>query len=147
MEQNERATKSSEAMWSHDAASKWLGMQIVDVSEGQAQLDLLVAPHHCNGLGICHGGITFALADSAFAFACNSRNQVAVAQHNTITYVAPAKIGDQLKALAQEVSLSGRSGVYDVRVTSQTGQTIAEFRGLSRIIRGQHFEENPAEDA
>ncbi len=136
-----RATKSAAAMWASDAASKWLGMQIVSVTEGGAELTLTVAPHHANGHGICHGGITFALADSAFAFACNSRNQSTVAQINTITYLAPARIGDTLTARAREISLTGRSGIYDVTVTSQIGTVIAEFRGHSRTIAGQHFVE------
>jgi len=136
-----RATRSAAAMWASDAASKWLGMQIISVTEGSAELTLTVAPHHANGHGICHGGITFALADSAFAFACNSRNQSTVAQINTITYLAPARVGDTLTARAREISLTGRNGIYDVTVTSQTGTVIAEFRGHSRTIAGQHFDE------
>ena len=136
-----RASRAARAMWEGDEASKWLGMKIISVTEGCAELSLTVERHHANGHGICHGGITFALADSAFAFACNSRNQSSVAQINTITYLAPAHVGDTLTAHAREVSLSGRSGIYDVTVTSQAGTKIAEFRGHSRPIRGQLFEE------
>ena len=85
--------------------------------------------------------ITFSLADSTFAFACNSRNQATVAQNNVITYIAPARVGDTLTATAHEVSLTGRSGIYDVRVTNQDGKTIAEMRGMSRAIKGQLFTE------
>ncbi len=141
MTPKERAEKSAQAMWSDDRASAWLGMSIVSVDEGTATLQLTVQPHHTNGLGNCHGGITFALADSAFAFACNSRNQATVAQHNSITYTAPAKAGDRLTAIAREVSLKGRSGIYDVTVTNQHGATIAEFRGGSRSVRGTLFDE------
>ena len=81
------------------------------------------------------------LADSAFAFACNSRNQSTVAQSNSITFTAPGKLGDRLIARATEVSLTGRSGIYDVTVENQTGQMIAAFRGLSRAIKGQLFDE------
>ncbi|MEL6521628.1 MAG: hydroxyphenylacetyl-CoA thioesterase PaaI [Pseudomonadota bacterium] len=141
MTPKERAEKSAAAMWHEDRASGWLGMSLDLVDEGTAVLSLTVETHHTNGHGMCHGGIIFALADSAFAFACNSRNQATVAQHNSITYIAPAKAGDQLIATATEVSLSGRSGIYDVRVTNQDGTVIAEFRGGSRTVRGTLFEE------
>lgn len=137
----ERAAKAAQAMWNSDRASPWLGMALVSVDEGTAVLSLTVAPHHCNGHGICHGGITFSLADSAFAFACNSRNQATVAHHNMISFTAPAREGDVLTARAREVSISGRSGIYDVRVTRQDGTVVAEMRGLSRAVRGTLFEE------
>ncbi len=141
MTPKERARKSADAMWSTDGASQWLGMTLVSVDEGHAVMSLKVEKHHCNGHGMCHGGITFSLADSCFAFACNSRNQATVAQNNMITFTAPAKLGDTLTATAREVSLTGRSGIYDVRVENQDGQTVAEMRGLSRAIKGQLFEE------
>lgn len=141
MNPRERARRSAEAMWSSDRASPWIGMELVEVDEGEAELSLLVSQNHVNGHGICHGGITFALADSAFAFACNSRNQSAVAQHNVISYIAPANIGDKLTAKAVELNLEGRNGIYDVRVVNQDNKLIAEFRGFSRIVSGQHFEE------
>ncbi len=141
MTPKERAEKSAAAMWDNDKASKWVGMAITNVDEGVATLELKVQDHHCNGHGICHGGVIFTLADSAFAFACNSRNQATVAQHNTISYIAPGQLGDTLVARAREVSLSGRSGIYDVTVTNQNNTTIAEFRGMSRAIKGQLFQE------
>ena len=141
MTPKDRAERSAEAMMANDRASQWIGMVIIAVDEGKAELQLEVAAHHCNGHGLCHGGITFALADSAFAFACNSRNQSTVAQNNMITFISPAYEGDTLTARALEVSLSGRSGIYDVKVTNQNGQPIAEMRGLSRAIAGQLFEE------
>lgn len=141
MTPKQRAERSADAMWSDDRASAWIGMGIVDVDAGQATLSLKVEKHHTNGHGMCHGGVTFALADSAFAFACNSRNQATVAQHNTITYVAPAQLGDTLTAVAREVSLTGRNGVYDVTVANQDGTVIAEFRGCSRSVRGTLFDE------
>ncbi len=128
-------------MLAQDRASIWFGMELVTVDEGQATMALTVEAHHCNGLGICHGGVTFSLADSAFAFACNSRNQSTVAQNNMITFTAPGQLGDRLTAEAQEVSLTGRSGIYDVRVTNQDGTLIAQMRGLSRAVRGKLFEE------
>ena len=141
MTPKERAQKSAQAMWENDKASKWMGMQISNMDEGIASLILTVQAHHCNGHGICHGGIIFSLADSAFAFACNSRNQATVAQHNTISYIAPGQLGDTLTADAREVSLSGRNGIYDVTVINQDNKKIAEFRGMSRAINGNLFQE------
>ena len=141
MTPKERAEKASAAMWASDKASPWIGMALEDIDEGTATLTLVVQEHHCNGHGICHGGIIFSLADSAFAFACNSRNQSTVAQHNMVSFIAPGLLGDRLSATASEVSLSGRSGIYDVRVTNQDDKTIAEMRGLSRSIKGQLFTE------
>lgn len=143
----DRARRSADAMWASDGASQWIGMTLQEVDEGCAVLTLEVQRHHCNGHGICHGGITFALADSAFAFACNSRNQATVAQHNVISYTAPGRLGDVLTATAHEVSLTGRSGIYDVRVTNQEGGVIAEFRGMSRAIKGQLFDEDREENS
>jgi acyl-CoA thioesterase len=128
-------------MLASDQASVWMGMELLSVDEGRATMALKVEEHHCNGLGICHGGVTFSLADSTFAFACNSRNQSTVAQNNMITFTAPGQLGDRLTAEAQEVSLTGRSGIYDVRVTNQDGTLIAEMRGLSRAVRGKVFDE------
>ncbi|MEZ5714990.1 MAG: hydroxyphenylacetyl-CoA thioesterase PaaI [Paracoccaceae bacterium] len=137
----DRAEKSRDGMWEGDNAARWFGMEVTHVAEGRATLEMTVEPHHANGHGICHGGVTFALADTAFAYACNSRNQSTVAQHNFISYLAPGRLGDRLRAEAVEVSLTGRSGIYDVRVTTQTGTVIAEFRGISRAIPGQLFDE------
>lgn len=136
MTPHETAQAVARAMWAQDGASKWVGMDLVSVGEGTATLALSVAARHCNGHGICHGGVTFTLADSAFAYACNSRNRSTVAQHNSITYTAAGRLGDRLTATATEVALSGRSGIYDVSVTNQDGTVIARFRGLSRAIGG-----------
>ena len=141
MTPKDRAEKAARTMWKRDHASQWLGMELTHASEGQAVMELTVQQHHCNGHGMCHGGVIFALADSAFAFACNSRNQVTVAQHNSITYIASGRLGDRLRAEATEISLTGRSGITDVQVTNQSGTVIAEFRGLSRAIRGTVFDE------
>lgn len=137
----EVARRSAEAMWSKDAASKWLGAALDDVGPGTARMSMTVEKHHTNGHDICHGGYIFTLADSAFAFACNSYNRIVVAQHNVITFIAPGKRGDRLTADAREVARYGRSGIYDVRVIDQDGRLIAEFRGASRAIDGKHFED------
>lgn len=136
----EIAQKSAEAMWAKDNASKWLGMSLDAVAPGVAAASMTVETRHTNGHDICHGGYIFTLADSAFAFACNSHNRLVVAQHNSITFVAPGRLGDRLTAEAREVARFGRSGIYDVRVTDQAGRLIAEFRGHSRTIDGKHFE-------
>lgn len=143
MDDAERARKSAEAMWAGDAASKWLGMALESVGPGRAVLTLTVAPHHCNGHGTCHGGVIFALADSAFAFACNSGNAATVAQHATVSFTAPGRIGDVLRAEAREVSLRGRNGIYDVAVTGAGGAEVAQFRGMSRAVGGILFAEPP----
>ena len=122
-------------MWKEDQASSGLGMKIVDVGPGRATLTMTVAPHMVNGQRIAHGGFIFTLADSAFAFACNSHNEKAVAAQGNITFIRPGKLGDVLTATAREISRSGRSGIYDVQVTA-SDQVIAEFRGHSRVIPG-----------
>jgi acyl-CoA thioesterase len=137
----QRAERAAQHMWAKDAASQALGMQISAVSPGEAVLTMRVRADMLNGHGICHGGFIFSLADSAFAFACNSYNQLVVAQENTITYLAPGQPDELLTAKAVEQTRTGRSGVYDVTVTGEDGRIVALFRGLSRQITGQHFEE------
>jgi acyl-CoA thioesterase len=129
------ARACAEAMWKEDDASKSLGMKIVEVKPGHATLSMTVKPHMVNGQRIAHGGFIFTLADSAFAFACNSHNERVVAAQGNITFVRPGKLGDVLVARAREISRSGRSGIYDVRV-SAGDEVIAEFRGHSRTIAG-----------
>lgn len=141
MTPTERAQRSAAAMWAGDRASAWVGMEITHIDEARATLTLQIRADHCNGHGIGHGGITFMLADSAFAFACNSRNAATVAQHNTISFLAPVRLGDTLTATAVETTLKGRSGITDVTVTNQHGDTIAQFRGASRALGTPLFEE------
>lgn len=129
------ARACAEAMWAEDDASKGLGMEIVEIGPGFATLAMTVRPDMVNGQRIAHGGFIFTLADSAFAFACNSHNERVVAAQGQITFIKPGKLGDRLVATAREVTRGGRSGIYDVRVTA--GDTvIAEFRGHSRVIPG-----------
>ena len=144
MTPEERANRSAAAMRTKDRAADWFGHEIVAVGPGTATLRMRVAEHHLNGHAICHGGVIFTLADTAFAYACNSHNRLVVAQHNTISYLAPGKPGEVLTAEAVEVSRAGRSGIYDVTVTGEDGRKVALFRGASRQIDGQHFEEGDA---
>ncbi|MGC1505202.1 MAG: hydroxyphenylacetyl-CoA thioesterase PaaI [Sulfitobacter sp.] len=141
MTPQERARKCADLMFASDAASSGLGMTIEDIGPGHAVMQMRVRADMLNGHRICHGGFIFTLADSAFAFACNSYNQLVVAQQNQITYLAPGQEGEQLTATAVETSRTGRSGIYDVTVTGEDGRTVALFRGLSRTIKGQHFNE------
>jgi acyl-CoA thioesterase len=129
------ARACAEAMWKEDGASQGLGMNIVEIGPGRATLSMTIQSHMTNGHGIAHGGFIFTLADSAFAFACNSHNERAVAAQGSISFIRPGKLGDQLIAAAREISRSGRSGIYDVRV-SAGNDVIAEFRGHSRVIGG-----------
>ncbi|WP_102224002.1 hydroxyphenylacetyl-CoA thioesterase PaaI [Acidimangrovimonas sediminis] len=141
MTPQERAERSAAAMQAEDHATKWLGARLEAVGPGTATFSMIVETHHLNGQGICHGGYIFTLADSAFAFACNSYNRRVVAQHNSISYLSPGQKGERLTATAREAFLSGRSGLYDITITGGDGRKVALFRGASRQVSGQHFEE------
>jgi acyl-CoA thioesterase len=127
----------AQAMFARDNASRKLGMRIEAVAPGYARLSMTVREDMVNGHAICHGGFIFTLADSAFAFACNSRNLNTVAAGGNIDFLAPAHIGDVLTAEAREQSLAGRTGVYDMTVTRQDGTRIALLRGKSARIAGE----------
>lgn len=129
------ARACADAMWANDHASKALGMEIVAIGAGCATLAMTITTEMVNGHGIAHGGFIFTLADSAFAYACNSRNDNTVAAQGQITFIRPSKLGAKLIASAREINRAGRSGIYDVQVTS-AGTVIAEFRGHSRSIGG-----------
>ena len=134
------ARRCADAMWADDAASRGLGMTIEHVAAGAACLSMRVRSDMVNGLGLCHGGFIFTLADSAMAFAANAHGDKAVAQHAGITYLRPGKLGELLTATAEERSRVGRTGMYDVRVTgSSDGSVVAEFRGHTRLSGGRFF--------
>ena len=133
------ARACAEAMWAEDRASAGLGMRLEHVAPGQAIMTMTITEAMVNGHGICHGGFIFALADSAFAFACNSHGERAVARHAAIDFLHPARLGETLRAEAIARARSGRSGIYDVRVTDADGGLIAEFRGHSRLAGGPFF--------
>ena len=132
------ATAAARAMWDADNASPALGMALMAVTPGTATLTMTVRRDMTNGHGTCHGGFIFTLADSAFAFACNSYNQRTVAQMASVSFLAPAFEGEVLTAHATELWRQGRGGVYDVPVTRADGTVIAEFRGHSRTVKGTH---------
>jgi acyl-CoA thioesterase len=130
------ARRSAEAMWADDNASRGLGMEILEIGPGYAKLAMTITERMTNGHGSAHGGFVFSLADSAFAFACNSHGQRTVAQHCSITYVAPGRLGMRLVAEAHERQRGKRSGIYDITVRDQDGAVVAEFRGHARTMAG-----------
>jgi acyl-CoA thioesterase len=136
------AERVAAGMYARDRASQAMGIQIGAIGPGYAELTMTVRADMLNGHAICHGGFIFTLADSAFAFACNSYNLTTVASGCAIDFVAPAREGDVLAAMARERSVSGRTGVYDIEVTNQRGETVAYFRGRSYRIKG-HVVEDP----
>jgi acyl-CoA thioesterase len=138
----ELASRVAAAMWADDTASAALGMRLVSIGTGTAVLEMPVRDDMVNGHGMAHGGFVFTLADSAFAFACNSRNQVTVAQACDIVFIAPALRGDLLVAEARERTSYGRNGIYDVTVR-RGDDVIAEFRGRSRQLSGSIVKEEP----
>ena len=131
------AELAGKAMYARDPASQTLGMQLAEIRPGYARMTMPVRADMLNGHQSCHGGYIFMLADSAFAFACNSHNVVTVGAGCTIDYLAPGRAGDVLTAQAQEQALLGKTGVYDVKVSKQDGSTIALFRGKSHRLSGQ----------
>lgn len=129
------------AMWSNDSTSQRLGMAIERIAPGEATLAMEITDFMLNGHGLAHGGFVFALADSAFAFACNGYNQRTVGHQAAITYMAPSRLGDRLTAVAREIHRGRRDGIYDVHVTNDRGEKVAEFRGHSRTVKGTHLPE------
>jgi acyl-CoA thioesterase len=135
-EANDLARRVADTMLSKEGTGPSWGLVIEDAREGYARVRMLLRADMANGHGIVHGGMIFSLADSAFAYACNSRNATTVAAHASISFLSPAKVGQTLIAEAVERSRSGRSGVYAVSVKADDGRTVAEFQGLSREIGG-----------
>ncbi len=131
------AEAASAAMHERDHAAKHLGITLAEIKPGFARMTMTVQKNMINGHDICHGGIIFTLADTAFAHACNSYNIIALASGCVIDFLAPAKLGDVLTAVAEMRSQGNRSGVYDAVVTSQEGKRIALFRGRSTRVKGE----------
>jgi acyl-CoA thioesterase len=134
-------------MFAADRASRDLGMSIALVGVGTATLTMTVRDDMLNGHEICHGGFITTLADSAFAYACNSRNVLTVAAGLTVDFLAPAHRGDVLTAIAVEVSRAGRTGVYDIVVSNQHGAKVALVRGRSHSVAGRKVMPEPAREA
>jgi len=134
VEPGEIAVRCAETMYAADHASQRLGIEISDVSPGCATASMSVREDMANGHGICHGGYVFTLADTAFAFACNTYDERTVAAGADISFLEPVTVGERLVARAGELARRGRSGLYDVTVTRADGTTVAEFRGRSRSL-------------
>ena len=130
------AERAASSMFERDRAAKSLGIRIIEVRPGQARLAMRVREDMVNGHHVCHGGMVFALADTAFAYACNSYNESTVAAAASVDFLAPARENDELSALAVELWRTGRSGLYEVTVSNQHGERIALFRGRSHRISG-----------
>lgn len=143
MQQNEQAIaeRVAEVMYKDDTAAQHLGIRIEEVGPGYSKLTMTVGPEMINGHDICHGGMTFSLADTAFAYACNSRNEATVAAGCSIEFLAPAMKGAKLTAVARETAKRGRQGVYDMTVTDDDGNVIAVMRGKSASLRRPVFED------
>ena len=145
MTPEQRAAQVGQTLFANDVASaETMGMALLSVAPGRAQMHMVVQPRHLNGHQICHGGFIFTLADSTFAFACNSHNRNTVAAGCSIEFLKPAHAGDLLTCEGVEQMRQGRHGIYDMTVTNQKGEVVAMFRGKSAQIPGTVF---PEEDA
>lgn len=137
----EVAQACARLMWANDRASKEMGLELGEVTPGEASVHLTVRPEMLNGHGVCHGGLIFAMADTAFAFACNSLNRQAVAMHCSISFIEKVSAGVRLTAHAAGRAVYGRNGIFDVTVTNDQGVKVAEFRGYSRTVGGEWVKE------
>ena len=133
----EVAERVRAGMFAEDRAAQALGMEVTAIGPGSATLTMTVREHMLNGHAICHGGLIATLADTAFAYGCNSYDELTVASGFSIDFVAPGRLGDVLTAHCTEVSRAGRTGVYDVTVENQRGERIAVFRGRSYTAKGR----------
>lgn len=131
------AERAAQALFERDRAAQVLGMRLVEVRPGYARVVMTVRADMVNGHAVCHGGLIFTLADSAFAFSCNSHNESTVAAAASIDFLASALAGDELSAVATELWRTRRNGIYEITVTNQRGERIALFRGRSYRIDGQ----------
>ncbi len=124
------STQVVDHMMKHDAFSQWLGIKVLEINEGYSRIEMTIRPEMVNGLGIVHGGIPFSLADSAFAFACNNRNNLSVALDASINFVKQVKVGDILTAEGKELHNGRSTGLYQVYVHNQDKMLVAQFKGL-----------------
>ena len=136
-EESERARRAVEALYSRDSASQALGMRLEAVGPGWARVVMTVRADMVNGHGLCHGGVVFALADSAFAFACNSHDESTVAAAASIDYLQPARAGESLTAEARELWRTRRNGLYEVVIANERGERVALMRGRSYCLGGR----------
>lgn len=117
-------------MMEHDGFSQWLGIRVLEIREGFSKISMVIRPEMVNGFGIIHGGVSFSLADSAFAFACNNRNILSVALDTSINFIKPVHVGDELTATAKEIHNGQSTGLYHITIMNQHQHVVAEFKGL-----------------
>src|SRR5665213_2251209 len=129
MDNNQLAKQAVDYLLQNDFFSQWLGIEVVESSEGYSKINMTIRKEMVNGFGIVHGGIAFSLADSAFAFACNNRNNLSVALDTSINFIKPVQVGDELIAEAKEVHNGRSTGLYHVTITNQKNHTVATFKG------------------
>lgn len=129
-EKDKLAAAVVDHMMAHDQFSQWLGIQVLEIREGFSKISMLIRPEMVNGFGIIHGGVTFSLADSAFAFACNNRNVLSVALDTSINFIKPVHVGDELTASAKEIHNGQSTGLYHITIMNQHQHVVAEFKGL-----------------
>jgi acyl-CoA thioesterase len=127
---NTEARKVVDHMMQHDRFSQWLGIEVLDIKTGESCIRMKVREEMVNGFGIAHGGVAFSLADSAFAFACNNRNQLSVALDTSINFTKEVRVGDTLTATAKEEHNGRSTGLYTIRITNQDDKLVAQFKGL-----------------
>jgi acyl-CoA thioesterase len=137
--QEQQAEHVGKKMMEIDRVSRHLGMELLEIRPGYSKMRLTVRDDMISGLGFCHGGITFTFAESAFAYACNSRNQLTVALSCNITFTTAVQVGDTLVAICEEQILNGRTGLYDATITNQKNEVVAKFRGNSYRTKGEVF--------
>jgi acyl-CoA thioesterase len=128
-EQDKKANDVVAHMMKHDLFSQWLGIEVLEIKEGYSKIKMLVREEMINGFGIVHGGVTFSMADSAFAFACNNRNVLSVALDTSINFLKPVHVGDQLIAEAFEIHNGRSTGLYQIRIFNQHQHEVAVFKG------------------
>ncbi|MBP8243604.1 MAG: hydroxyphenylacetyl-CoA thioesterase PaaI [Chitinophagaceae bacterium] len=129
-EKDQLAVAVVDHMMAHDQFSQWLGIQVLEIREGFSKISMVIRSEMVNGFGIIHGGVTFSLADSAFAFACNNRNVLSVALDTSINFIKPVQVGDELTASAKEIHNGQSTGLYHITILNQHQHVVAEFKGL-----------------
>ncbi|MDB5203047.1 MAG: thioesterase [Ferruginibacter sp.] len=129
MDNNLLAKNVVDKMMRDDLFSTWLGISVLDISEGYSKIKMTVRPEMINGFGIVHGGVAFSLADSAFAFACNNRNNLSVALDTSINFIKPVHVGDELTAESKELHNGKTTGLYHISISNQKGHVVAMFKG------------------
>ena len=142
MDNNQLAKQSVDYLLENDLFSKWLGIEVIEIKEGYSKIKMTIRKEMINGFGIVHGGVTFSLADSAFAFACNNRNNLSVALDTSINFIKPVHVDDVLIAEAKELHNGKSTGLYQISITNQNAHLVAVFKGTCFRTGKKLFEEN-----